>query len=223
MMLTTAVRKKTTRDWQDKLPQLGTVRPMLLGRVVGPFLQGILLDRRSDGKTYFPTLFVCSLTSSSTVFSMTVAQKLLTARTHAEDYISVVSHDTRYVDAIDRLITETLLPLDGNWILRDVIATLLGYRQNDGGLGPNPELMLELIGACVWSGAHDAAREIATGLVNLVRGWPPFVRENHGDEAEWRDKADKVLGSAGSIHEYVASQVVAWGLERLPVSRLLTG
>jgi len=222
-MLTTAVRKKITLDWQERLPQLGTVSPMLLGRVVGPFLQGILLDRRSDGNTYFPTLFVCSLTSSLPMFHMTVAQKLLTVRSRAEDYISVISHDTRYVDAIDRLIAETLLPLDGNWILRDVIATLVGFRQNDSGLGPSPDLMLELIGACAWSGAHNAAREIATGLVNNVIGWPSSVKEIHGGEAEWRDKADKVLGSAGTIHEHVTSQVVRWGLERLPVSSLLTG
>ena len=220
-MLTAAARKKITRDWQGRLPQLGTVGPMLLGRIVGPFVQGILLDRRSDGKSYYPSIFVTSLTSSLTVFHMTVNQSLRTTRTHAVDSVSVISHEQRYGDAVDRLIAATLLPLNGDWRLRDVISTLLDSRDSGSGLGPRPGLMLELIGACVWGGAHGVARNLGIGLVDIVQSWPSRQKELHGGEKEWRERVEMTLESADTIHAYVADQMVRWRMERLPVSRLL--
>jgi len=76
--LTPAVARALTRDWATEFPAFAVWRPLRLLRRLGPWVQGITLERSSAGDDYRPTAHVHALTRDFPVISLTLASPLRT-------------------------------------------------------------------------------------------------------------------------------------------------
>ena len=74
----TAVARDLTRDWATLFPGFGVWRPLRLLRRLGPWVQGITLERTSAGDEYRPTAHVHALTRDFPTISLTLASPLRT-------------------------------------------------------------------------------------------------------------------------------------------------
>jgi hypothetical protein len=131
--LTPAAARAITKDWAALFPGFAIWSPLRLLRRLGPWVQGITLERSSAGDDYLPIAHVHALTRSFPTISLTLPNPL---RNHAgiAERILVKDHAECYVEAARRLGECSDLPLDSVPSLPQILSAyrsfIDGHRAN---------------------------------------------------------------------------------------------
>ncbi len=216
---TTAVKATITADWAASFPGLGVLKPLFLGRRVGPMLHGIRLERDADNDNYRPMSFSHCLCVPAESLALGMVQPLRTKRTNAPDSITVAGHPTRHVEAAARLTSQSLLPFDRAFSLRELRGALLGHAAATGTTQPK-----WAIGDCVavlcWAEERAQAEEVIARSIEEARTWPL----GQGRRRDWWIGWEAQLRGHLERHDHaqiVDAQIALHGLAALPSSELL--
>jgi hypothetical protein len=219
--LTPTVKRQLIRDWQALAPQFAIFEPMRIGRRVGPLVQGICLDRDSSNAAYLPTLHVHCLCQPFPSISLELRQPLLTRRSGTVERISVQFHEVHYREARERLLASSLLPVEGDWRLSEVIHAYEKYQQFDFA-DPYPTLrMRDAVSICAWLDEGERASALVARYVEEAAGWPGRILQRHGGISGWEDSLAALARSGDELRATVLEQIDSHRLQGLPVSDLL--
>lgn len=212
--LTPALKKSILRDWQAMLPQFTSYGPMAMGRLVGPFVQGVSLDRDSSNATYLPTLHAHCLCQPFPSVSLSLRQPLLSARSGTVDRISVQFHGAKFREACNRLMSAALLPVAGDWTIDEVLEAHARYRRLEIADTRFPvKLMEDAVSMCAWLGKTDQALAQAARYLDEARGWPENVLQREGGLPGWKKTLLDLAESGDRLRRVVAEQIVEHKLQ----------
>jgi hypothetical protein len=222
MKLTLAAKKSITKDWKSLVPQFTDFQPMRLARRIGPLVQGICLDRDSTNAAYLPTLHVHCLCRPFPVVSLSLGQPLLSTRSGTVERLSVQFHENKYKEACKRLLATSLMPIEGDWHLAQVLAAYENYRRLDRPDSRYPVSLIEdVISVCAWLGEPAPASELVKRCIAEARGWPEPVLARSGGLAGWHGTLETLVHSGDELRQTVSDQIEALKLRQLPVAQLL--
>lgn len=184
--LAAASKKGITQDWLRHFPGLGIYKPMWLGRIVGPFFQGVFLERDSGNRQYLPTTHIHPLCKEFPVISLTLAQPLKSNGSNTDERISASFHGEHLLDAVDRLRAASFLPLHNSWGLGDLVAAVDDYEQAGDVNSRYPVFVYEsAVDAAIWGGDDDAAKRLIDEYGRRIARWPNEVSSRFGGSGGW--------------------------------------
>jgi hypothetical protein len=221
MKLTPALKKSITKDWGALVPQFKAYKPMWLARRIGPLVQGICLDRNSSNSDYRPTLHVHCLCSPFSFLSLSLEQYSRTVRTNAVRTISVQFHENNYREACERLLATSLLPVNGDWTISQVIAA---YAAHGRPMGSDPfpvSLMKDAVSLLAWLNEPEKAHALAARYIAEARSWPDYVLTRDGGPIGFESTLSEIADSGEQHRQTVREQIEVLKLQDLPVSQLL--
>ena len=220
--LTRRIERQISDDWQHEIRSLGVYRPRQLLRRVDPLLVGICLDRDSSGNIYKPCFHVHNLCCPDTEVSLDLWSQLRSGHSGGPDYIEVTLHEERYREAAQRMVAQSLLPLDGDLQLDGVIETYRQYMSSPVGLGllQRPTLYRDMILLLAWArrGEH-AAKVLREATSALGRDDSRYL--HLGGRKEFETNCRDAIARPEVIDETIRSEVEKHELESLPVARMV--
>ena len=217
-----SIKKSLTNDWAALLPQFMVYKPMWLARRIGPLIQGVCLDRDSSNSDYLPTLHVHCLCRPFPDVSLSLGQPLLSIRSGAPDRISVSFHESKYKDACARLLSSSLLPVQGGWSLVQLIQAYERYRFLERWDSRYPvKLMEDAVSVCSWIGDIHQARILINNYINEAKAWPESILIREGGLTNWSDALNLLAVSGDLLRKNVNEQIDLLKLGKLPESQLL--
>lgn len=160
MKLTSTMKKKLTREWNDLFPYMGVYKNMWLMNICGPLAVGILLEVKSDREKYIPTLHIHNLCEKFPVISLAISLE-----TKA---IKIDDLNMSYLDAANELKTNTFIPLSGDVLLLDLIEQLKIYYFE---FSINPDIILNyMIYLAAWSGKQKIFDNVMAFVSENISG-----------------------------------------------------
>jgi hypothetical protein len=240
--LTKSAEKKITEDWRTMVPSMGVYQPRWLLRRVGPILEGICLDRDSGGDAYRPTFHVHLLGREFPCVSLTLSTQLRSERSGGPDFVQVRWHEDEYQEAARRMARQSLLPLEGDLTLRQLVNAYRGYLATPMGKMQAVPLYFDMVILLAWAGHSEAAQgvlaeclKIESGprdvAVNRIDGGKVVQKETHrlhdpefrhvGGRDVFEAICQRLIENPTEIQQTVDVQIVALGVSDLPASRLL--
>jgi len=220
--LTPDIKKSITRDWQSLVPQFTVLQPMSLVRRIGPLVQGICLDRDSNNAAYLPTLHVHCLCRPFPVLSLNLGQPLLSNRSGLAERLSVQFHETKYSDACMQLIASSLLPVEGDWRLTQLLEAYEKYRHLDRPDARYPvPLMEDAVSVCAWLGERDNALSLAVQYSEEAQNWPENVLARQGGLVGWKNTLSTLAISGDALRQTVTEQIESLKLQQVPAAQFL--
>src|SRR5262245_41089022 len=122
--LSATEKQRIISDWVRRFPSMVVYEPMSIGRRVGPMLHGISLGLSSDNASYSPALHIHNLCRPLGFVTLGMRQLLLTQRTGTKDSIAIRFHEKHVEEAAQRLASSSLLPVDGDMSMKQVLGAL---------------------------------------------------------------------------------------------------
>lgn len=216
--LTPALRRKITSDWRAEFGALGTYKPMWLGRLVGPFFQGVCLERNSGNASYLPTSHIHFLGLDWSTVSLTLAQRLRSVRSGTSETISVRFHEAHCAEAAERLKQASLLSLEQPWGLRDLILAVdafqrLGYVASYSSVAEFECVVL----AAAMLGDTEQAQASLAHFEAVASAWPANFLHHRGGVRSWADRLRRLIDKPDSLWDAArrnAEKLKAVGLPR---------
>lgn len=210
-------QKDITADWLACFPKLGTYKSLKLGRIVGPFLQGVCLEKSGGGADYLPTTHIHCLAFEFPTVSLQMAQTLKARRSGTVERISVAGHDDRVREAASRLASASLLKFDHSLSTTQLEAAVDLYE----GLGePASQFPVDLYECVIVAAAWQENRQEVARLVPLyesrIKHWPANALRRIGSAAQWADNIARRVAERGELRTTVANETRRHRLERLP-------
>ena len=222
MKLTDSMKAAITEDWRALFQQFAVYRPMMLARRVGPFVNGICLERDSGNASYLPTIFAHCLCRPFPTISLSMGQSLRSAKTNTAERITAQFHQEKHREAASRLAASSLLPLSGDWCMLNFLQAINSYRLLGAADSRYPILLFEDAVSCfVWLRMPDAANMQLASYASEITEWPSAVTTRIGGVEGWRKKMVEKIGEGEKLRTTVEDQVKQHGLGSLPVSSLL--
>jgi hypothetical protein len=218
--LTPTVKRKITEDWSRCFPEMGIYKPLHLLRRVDALLIGILLERDSTNDRYLPTFHVHNLAKHFPVVKLTLSEPLRTETTCAPDKIKVSQHESKFRQASERISQQASLPLKGDIRLSDVICAYKEYFHR-----PTTHYEIELFEDLIWIATSCFDLERASLLLSEAReilsAWPRNILDSIGGLDEWYRSYKTLIENPRQIKNSVEAEIKRFGLERIPVSRMI--
>ncbi|MGO1069769.1 hypothetical protein [Lysobacter sp. CA199] len=220
--LTVASKKQITADWGRIFPSLVEYKPLQLVRRIGPYVQGISLDRRTGNDVYVPTTFLHSLCSPAENLSLSLSQPLLSERAGLPKPIKVAFHAAHLEEAAAKLRNASVLPLAGDITLDELFTAYARHRTVSLLESKYPiHLMMDAVSAAAWLGDGSRASARARLYLEEAKTWPDNILAREGGYAAWSDTLNRIAGSTDELREVVNDQIKRLGLEKIPASDLL--
>jgi len=217
-LLTKGTERQITEDWQQEIPNLGIYTARRLLKRVGPLLVGICLERDSSGNKYKPMFHVHCLGAEAPAVFLTLFTQLRSARSGGPDFIQVRFHEEKYKEAAARMVRQSLLPLDGDLSLDQVIKAYQTYLSSPLGRAYPVSLYRDIIILSAWGGRQAEAMKFLTECLQ-VGDDTDF--QNMGGRSAFEAECRKLIENPALIQQTVDSQIAALGVGNLPVSNLL--
>lgn len=220
--LTPLLNKSITQDWQSLVPQFAVSKPMQLARRIGPLIQGICLERDSSNTAYLPTLYVHSLCRPFPVLSLSLGQPLHSQKSGTIERLPVQHHEAKYPDACARLIASSLLPVEGNWMLAQLLEAYEKYRHLNNPDTRYPILIMEdAVSVCAWLGKYEIASSLANQYSLESQGWPENLLARQGGWSSWKTMLTRLASSGEDLKQTVSDQIESLNLTQIPTSELI--
>jgi hypothetical protein len=212
--------KEITKDWQAEIPSLGIYQPRHLLRRVGPLLVGVCLDRDSSGEIYKPCFHVHCLGKEFPCVSLTLDTQLRSKHSGGPIYIEVKWHKQKYKEAAAQMVRQSLLCLEGNLRLQDVISAYRSHLITPMGRLQPVLLYQDMVILLAWGGDEKGALKL---LAECLRVCPEAKFRPVGGRGVFEAQSRNLIGNQDSIRKTVESQIVLLRVEGLPQSGLLCG
>ncbi len=221
LTLTPAKKKEVTRDWSEVLPMLGEYEPLMLARRLGPFVQGICLDRNSGNDRYRPTTFLHNLCKPFPGISLALAQRLRTVRTGSQEDVTLISHKEKYRDAARRLLEASVMPFTDSVSVSEISDGYRKYRELSEIESRFPINQFEAeIEMYIWSGERAHAENLIVHYSEEIDRWPKEISAKFGGAMQWRAKIENTLGSEDRVRATVLEQMRLLKVSNLPEAQL---
>ncbi|ANH67491.1 hypothetical protein ABE85_07760 [Mitsuaria sp. 7] len=192
---------------------------MWLMRRIGPLLQGVLLEKTQDGSCYCPTLHIHTFSRPLGYVALNVAQPLLTVRTRASEYIKVLHHDKHFSEGAKRLAASSLLPIEGDISLDEVMAAYRSFETFPASDAPFSINYFEsAISLHAWCGQINRGKQALEEYLEVITQWPDRVIERLGSVDKWRSDMLAVLANPDAIRETAEQQATVLKATTLPFS-----
>jgi len=217
-LLNRSVEKQITEDWQREIPSLGIYAARRLLRRVGPLLVGICLERDSSGNKYKPMFHVHCLGAEAPTVFLTLFTQLRSDRSGGPDLVQVRFHEKKYKEAAARMARQSLLPLEGDLLLEQVIEAYQTYLSSPLGRAYPVSLYRDMIILSAWGDCQADALKL---LAECLHAGDDTDLQNVGGRAAFEAECRKPIENPALIQQTVDSQIVALGVGNLPVSNLL--
>jgi len=197
---------------------------------------------RTNWKAYYMPIFhVHCLCIKDSTISFVLGTQLRSERSGGPDFVQVRWHEEKYKDAAARMVRQSLLPLNGDLRLDQVIDAYRRYMGTPMGKLQPVLLYRDMIILLAWSGDQQGAMkllkeslQISDGTrdvtINRMEGGKHVTESirmadtnflhvggREGFEAECR----KLIENQALIQKTIDLQIVALGVGNLPVSHLL--
>ncbi|MFP4055134.1 MAG: hypothetical protein ACLFV7_14845 [Phycisphaerae bacterium] len=240
--LTKSAEKRITEDWHGEIPSMGIYQPRWLLRRVGPILEGICLDRDSGGDAYKPIFHVHLLAREFPCVSLTLGTQLRSERSGGPDFVQVRWHAEKYEDAAKRMIRQSLLPLEGDLSLGELIQAYRDHLVTPMGRLQPVLLYFDIIILLAWARDSASARDVLAECmkiksgprnvaINRIEGGKVVQKRTHmlqdpefghvGGRENFEATCQRVIENPAEIQQTVDSQISALGVDHLPVSKLI--
>lgn len=222
MTLTAPLKRSITSDWKRCFEGMGVYKPMWLGRLIGPFFQGVCLERSSGNADYLPTSHIHCLCSDFPGVSLTLSQRLRSRRSDTTERISVQFHKGHFEEAAERLKMASVLPVAGSWGLRQLISAVDVYR----GLGQLESIypvfpFEDVVRAAVWLGDLDQASAAIAKFKSITSTWPENVLAQHGGHRAWIEGLHRMTQHPEVLRQSAESHVQTLKVAHLPRMEML--
>lgn len=239
--LTKSAEKRITEDWYREIPSLGIYKPRWLLRRIGPLLEGICLDRDSSGDKYKPIFHVHCLGRSDSSISLMLGTQLRSERSGGPDFVQVRWHEDKYKEAAGRMVRQALLPLEGDLSLRQLINVYRDYLATPMGKLQVVPLYFDIIILLAWARDPASAQDVLAECLKIESG-PRDVAVNRieagklvqkkihrlqepefrhvGGREVFEEICQRLIENPTEIQQTVDTQISAFGVEHLPVSKL---
>lgn len=216
--------RQITRDWQSAFPELRPFAPRRLGRRVGPFVVGLILERDSSNDNYQPMFHLHSLLTEHVDVTLSCRRPMYRDKPGVPSRISVSAHDGRWREAAERMraqAPELVGPLGS-----EQVANL--FEREFALL--NKHSATAIVGAFAWCGNHELARHYAERLGVDARRGPCAAIGDPTHRVWWRSAADLAeleeavrLAQAPrpELERMVLARAVALKVDKLPYTELL--
>jgi hypothetical protein len=209
--LSSAVKRRITRDWHTCLAELGEYQPMWLIKRAGCLLVGVHLERDSSNSCYLPTFHTHVLGKKFPAVSLTLAHPLLSRKNLTPEVISVVAHQEKFEEACERLRTQAPLSLSGPLRWTDVLAAYMGQiRKVSYPLG----LYEDLIVVAAWWGPPDDARVYFETVADQLLSWPKGMFADGYER--WRETFEQLVTDREKLEASVSDEVARFRLGTVP-------
>jgi hypothetical protein len=218
VVLTKSNEKQITVDWQREIPSLGIYAPRHLLRRVGPLLVGVSLDRDSGGEIYKPVFHVHCLGKEFPCVSLTLCTQLRSERSGGPDFVEVRWHEQKYKEAATRMVRQSLLPLEGDLTIGQVIDSYGRHMATPMGKRQLALLYRDMIILLAWGGDTAGSASLLAECLQLddAAGF-----QHVGGRAAFEAGCQRLIAQPTAIEDTIAAQITSLGVGGLPVSQLL--
>jgi len=127
--MTPKFKRRALTAWLNQFPDLARVGSTEIGRFVGPFYQGITLERDSSNEHYYPTFHITQFMLVPDSKSLLMCLRLQSERGVAFR-VTIDRYEVDLPDIFDEFREQIPLPLEGNLHSDLVVEKLMTYRTN---------------------------------------------------------------------------------------------
>ncbi|HBA86267.1 MAG TPA: hypothetical protein DCZ95_19465 [Verrucomicrobia bacterium] len=219
--LDAALIKKIVNDWHELFPEFGVYEPMWLLRRIGPLVQGICLDRRSDNAGYVPTTHIHNLVRSRDFISLTLDQTLRTKRTGAEDEVRAQLHEDQYIEAASRLALQSLLPLHDVFTYEQFMDACWKHTQMKYATRYPYLLFEDMLLVSSYVGLNTPQLEaMMHQFEQIMSSWPEFILTKIGGIRPWVERMNGLLANPSSLRKTVEAETINLKIQKLSFYKL---
>lgn len=217
--LTRKMKAEITKQWQELFPYMGIYENMQLLNICGPLAVGIHLYVDSDRTKYTPCLHVHNLCLTDGVLYL-----LLPVELRERFYFSISTSDPpdKYIKFAEKLAKKSVVPMEGDIYLRDLIETLKKYFY----IYWNHIEVIEIITYLVyWSGSAEIiadARKFGEKAIHWLITGPERVKYQQPEllVEKYKKLVDK-LEHTPDLQRIVEQQIIAMKMKDLPRRKMI--
>ncbi len=201
----TLLKKSITNDWNKLFPYMGVYKNMWLMNICGPLAVGILLEVKSDRKSYIPTLHIHNLCQEFPVVSLGISMEI--------KEIEINDVNKTYLYAANELKKNTFIALSGDVVLNELLEQLKVYFYK---FKLNPIIVLEyMVYLAVWSGCHNIYNEVMGFVVDNIKKHSDMFRDDDVYR-EWYQMLPKDINCVNKLRAVVKEQELKLKTLKLP-------
>lgn len=213
--LTPTLRRKISKDWQPYFPGLYRRKPMIFERRVGPLLVSIGFESICGGELYRPGFGVHNLCMIEDALYSILDDPLRIPDGKAADSLTVRWHEKNYRQAAERMVKQSLLPLEGPVSLIEVIKAYQKYvaEKNYSYITSyieDPALI------AAWAGEDKIAREALDWGSRVLSTWPEYAIESREWLSGWREMMEEKIANPAELRRITREEVEKHKLSKVP-------
>jgi hypothetical protein len=211
--MTASEWKKILGDWAAAFPELRPCGKRQLGRRVGPFFVGILLERDSGGDTYLPIAHAHNLAIPFPCLTLSFS------RGPRFGHTKPAQHDGRLRELVAAVDADAALSLRNDVGWADVLEAARKQPKVPG--DPFPLYAFEfLTTAASWYGDQALIQAALAEARDRTADWPDRLFEKFGSKVGFLQQLERGVHSRAELERNVSEQTLQHGLQVLPVSYL---
>jgi len=219
-VLTPAIKKQITRDWQKHFPAFAIYKPMWLLRRVGPVVIGIILERDSSNDIYKPTFHIHNLAIPFPTISLTLSNQLK-SKSGGQDFITVRSHDETHLKAIERFREACFLPCEGPVSYKQVLKAYEEKKSRNRHEKLYDMEIADMALISAWANRPRKARKYLKRALRMMGDSVPWIDQDYGSVSAWRKHMETIIQKPEAMQRCVEEQIIEHRLQNIPVSDFL--
>jgi len=216
--LTLSLKNKITKQWGEAFPSLGVYKNMWLLRRVGPFVQGICLDKDSSNTNYLPIFHIHNLVNQDDDFiSLTLRAPFVNKKNGVPLRITIAQHDERFSEYVRQFRTQIPFSLDKEISCDEIWGAFKNYIKNGQEETRYPlNQYLDMLCLLIWCDREDEARLFFEKSCLSIDSWPSDVTRYIEERINKFHSLKGFLGHRADMTEKVERVVENLGLNQLP-------
>lgn len=220
--ITPAEKRAITKEWAAEFPELTIYKNMWLIRVLGPFVQGICLDRDSSNSNYLPTFHLHNLARTNfDSISLTFDTTFRSPKGGAF-HITKRSHDSSYLEYITTFKKQIPFLCSGDIDHKEVINAI--ECRVDEGLGDAKYPIFywfNIITLYIWCNKLESASLLFDKAKKNFTQWPEEITKYMDTDFERFMRLQDYINTPATLREDVQKSITNLKLEKIKVAQII--